>query len=165
MRTRHLATACALFALLALVSADAPSAQVGSPPPYRVSDVRAHLFYSDRGDLSPNIIGRTDLALWNTIIGEGDAGGASSATLIVVEVAGAPGSFSASRKVELAVRASGKETFRRAEALSVLNEKGRGYVAFWLPGTGCEPLRLSTALIGQPNPSRRTAEIPFRCGE
>lgn len=132
---------------------------------YRISDLRAQLFFSDRGTFSDDLLKRKNLALWNTIIGEGDAGGPSSATLVVVEVSGPPGSYPDGRRVELAVRTARKEILRRQSSLGVLGPDGHAYAAFWLYDTGCEPLRISTALLGQVEPTRRVATIPFHCGE
>jgi hypothetical protein len=53
----------------------------------------------------------------------------------------------------------------RPQSFAVLGDKGRAYVAFWLYDTGCEPLGISTALLGQEDPTRRVASIPFHCGE
>ncbi|MGA8743123.1 MAG: hypothetical protein WB561_18190 [Terracidiphilus sp.] len=54
------------------------------PPrfPSKISSVTAKLYYSDSGTFSENILDKPDLALWNTIIGEGQSGGPSEATLI-----------------------------------------------------------------------------------
>ena len=134
-------------------------------PEYRISDLRAQLFFSDRGTFSDDLLKRKNLELWNTIIGEGGAGGPSSATLVVVEVSGAPGSYPDSRRVELAVRTARREIFRRQSSLGVLGPDGHVYAAFWLYDTGCEELRVSTALLGQAEPTRRVATIPFHCGE
>jgi hypothetical protein len=135
-------------------------------PLYTITDVRAHLFYSNSATLSENLIGNPKIhALWNTPIGEGDVGAPSRATLVVVEISGTPGSFETGRSVELAVRDGKKEIFRHTQRISVLSEQGHGYVGFWLYDTGCAPLRISTALLGQRNSSRRVVDIPFHCGE
>ena len=155
-----------LLTLTAVTWLVCEAAQAQTTPPYTITDVRAHLFYSNGATFSENLIGNPKFRiLWNTPIGEGEAGGPSSATLIVVEVSGNPGSFEGSRAVELAVRENNRETFRHRQALSVLNDQGHGYVAFWLYDTGCSPLRISTAVLGQRNSSRRVVDIPFRCGE
>jgi hypothetical protein len=142
-----------------------PVTRSSAPPDYRITDLRAQLFYSDRGSLSDNLLARPNLALWNTIIGEGDAGGRSTATLIVVEVTGQPDSYGGKRRVELAVSTERKEILRRQLSFGVVGNQGHAYVGFWLYETGCEPLRISTALLGQPDPSRRVATLPFHCGE
>lgn len=150
-------------AAAALVLRGAPEQK--TDPPYRIVAIHAQLFYTDRGTLSDDLLARDELGLHNTIIGGGEGDGPSNATLVVVEVAGPPGSFVATRRVELAVRSGKRESFRRQQSLGVLNEQGRGFVGFWLYDTGCERLAISTALLGQRDPSRHTATIPFGCSE
>lgn len=135
--------------------------------PYRIVAFHAQLFNTDRGTLSDDLLARNELSLHNTIIGSSDGvgDGPSNAMLVVVEVAGAPGAFTATRRLELAVRSGAKERFRRQQALGVLNKDGHGFVGFWLYDTGCEALVVSTALLGQRDPSRHIAKIPFGCSE
>ena len=166
MGRKHYVAVAALLGLI-ISARPLPSrvAHTSVAPEYRITDLRAHLFFSDRGTFSDDLLKRKDLALWNTIIGAGDAGGPSSATLLVVEVSGEPGSYPNGRRVELAVRTARKEIFRRQLSLGVLGPQGHAYVAFWLYDTGCESLTVSTALLGQVEPTRRAAAIPFHCGE
>ncbi|HEX8692911.1 MAG TPA: hypothetical protein VF746_10855 [Longimicrobium sp.] len=154
----------ALALVLALVGA-VYARQEPSAPPYRISALRAQLFYSDRGTFSRNIIGDSTIALWNTVIGEGTAGGPSNSTLVVVEVAGEAGSYEPGRRVELTATAGTKTPLRRVQELGVMSVRGRAYVGYWLYGTGCEEIRLSARLLGQPQASTRRATIPFECGE
>ena len=153
------------FALVttAALLAVASTAAAQAPPPYRLS-LRAQLFYSGRGTLSQDIIAHP-VELWNTPAGEGRAGGASNATLVIAVVRGEPGSYVPTRKVELTVTSWGHEVFRRAEEPGILNTEGRTYVAFWLYGTGCRRLRLSARILGQTASTPVTATIPFACGE
>lgn len=154
---------CTLLSLSVPTGARAQSGRAAAPPPYRLS-LRAQLFYSDRGTFSPDIIAHP-ISLWNTIIGEGGAGGASNATLVTVIVRGEAGTYVPTRKVELTVTAGGREIFKRAEETGVLSSEGRTYVAFWLYGTGCRRLRLSARILGQTPSTPVTATIPFECGE
>jgi hypothetical protein len=110
---------------------------VGQPTmPYQITDVRIHLFYSQEGTFSGNLVGTSSMnSLWNTIIGGGQGGGASSATLVVVQVSGKPGSYVSRSGVELAVRGEKKELLRRRQSLDVLSDSGKAYVAFWLYDT------------------------------
>jgi hypothetical protein len=144
----------------------AGSTEVGAqaaPPAYRLS-LRAQLFFSARGTFSHDILARP-VELWNTPAGEGRAGGASNATLVIAVVRGEPGSYVPARRVELAVTSGGREVFKRAEEPGILNTEGRTYVAFWLYGTGCRRLRLSARILGQTPSTPVTATIPFACGE
>ena len=154
---------CTLLSLSVPAGVHAQSGRAAAPPPYRLS-LRAMLFFSDRGTFSPDILAHP-VTLWNTIIGEGGAGGASNATLVVAVVRGEAGTYVPTRRVELTVTAGGREIFKRAEETSVLNTEGRTYVAFWLYGTGCRRLRLSARILGQTPSTPVTAIIPFDCGE
>ena len=127
----------------------------------RVGRVEARLYLHDTGTLSAPISPNT--ALWNTIIGEGEALEPSTSTLVDVVVEGAPGSFDASRKVQLMVASStnGKVTARMSKGVGVISQSGVSHVAFWLPETGCEPLTI-TATIGA---TSKKLDLPFACGE
>src|SRR5215218_273309 len=129
--------------------------RTAGPPPYRVT-LRAMLFYTDKGTFSPDLIAHP-VDLWNTPAGEGRAGGASNATLVVAVVRGEVGSYVPTRKVELTVTAGGRELFKRAEETGILDRDGRTYVAFWLYGTGCRRLRLSARILGQATSTSATA--------
>ena len=158
------------FLLLALVgtvlSPSRPSATSQSVAPYQITDVRVHLFYSREGTFSGNLVGTPNMnSLWNTVIGAGQGGGASSATLVVVEVSGKPGSYAGESSVDLSVRGEKKENLHRRQRLDVLSAKGKGYTGFWLYDTGCEPLRVSAKLDGKTKSGPVNIEIPFRCGE
>ena len=137
----------------------------GAAPEYRVGGMRALLFYADRGTFSEDVLADTTTALWNTVIGEGDAGGPSESTLVVVEVTGEPESYEPDRSVELRATAGGKVLLRHAAPVSGLSTQGKAYVGFWLYGTGCEPVRLTARLTGQASPAELRKEIPFECGE
>ena len=154
----------ALLAAVVLLAAGSTEARAqAAPPAYRVS-LRAQLFYSMRGTFSHDILARP-VELWNTPAGEGRAGGASNATLVIAVVRGEPGSYVPTRKVELTVTSGGREVFKRAEEPGILDTEGRTYVAFWLYGTGCRRLRLSARILGQTPSTPVTATIPFACGE
>lgn len=154
----------ALLAAAMLLSVGSTDVRAqAAPPAYRLS-LRAQLFYTMRGTFSHDILARP-VELWNTPVGEGRAGGASNATLVIAVVRGEPGSYVPTRKVELTVTSGGHEVFKRAEEPGILDTEGRTYVAFWLYGTGCRRLRLSARILGQTPSTPVTATIPFACGE
>jgi hypothetical protein len=166
MRPRLVILGAALALILAAASAITLQARAArQAAPYELTALRVRLFYSDRGAFSEDLLDKPDLALWNTPIGEGDAGAPSSSLLVVAEVSGAAGSYEAGRGVELTAATGRKTVLRRAVPLDLLGKEGRTYVGFWLYGTGCEHLRLAVRLVGQSASSQRMAEIPFKCGE
>ncbi len=134
--------------------------------PYRLSRMRAQLFYSDHGTFSRNILpepGSPPFELFNVITGEGSAEGDAEATLVVVEVTGEPHAFDFDGSVELTATVDGRVTLRQAVVLMPLSDRGRFFAAFWLYDTGCRPVYLSARLVGRGQPSTLRAEIPFLC--
>jgi hypothetical protein len=79
----------ALF-LLGLLTAPrnlvAQAAHATITPPYRITAVKAMLFYDGNATFSRDVLAKPDFTFWNTIIGEGDAEAPSNSTLILVEV-------------------------------------------------------------------------------
>ena len=115
----------------------------------KITAVRAQLFYDATGTLSEDMLSRKDLALWNTIIGEGSAGSASTSTLVTVEISGRNLPVGAT-KVE--VKAHGdKEPVSiqtRVIPVDIYDERTKFFAPFWLYDTGCEPIRFSARLMG-----------------
>jgi hypothetical protein len=150
----------------------ATAAPAAAPPAYTLRALHASLFYNDSGTFSPDIPAKAPL--WNTIIGEGWAAEPSSATLVRVTVAGARGSYAPNRSVELVVR-KGRYSggalrweaivLERSEALGVLSGRGSTTVGFWIPDTGCIPLKLTATLRGQARAPQLSRVIRFACGE
>jgi hypothetical protein len=145
--------------LLALAVSEA--AVAGSPLEIRAIEVR--LFRHHTGSLSEPLTGKE--ALWNTIIGEGSAGGPSSSLLVDVVVAGAPGGYEESWLVELVVKDAKRGTVlsKQRKSVGVLSSTGVYHTGFWLPETGCEPLSLTARIRG--GSSSKEVSIPFACGE
>lgn len=101
-----------------------------------------------RPDLSARSWNATDLSL-----------------LASVEVIGQPGSYSASRRVTIAVR-KGRKTAQKSYGLGVLDGKsGRYYVPVWISGPFCEDVVIRASLVGQKEPSTAESKLEFRCAE
>lgn len=134
---------------------------------YQIKSINAFLHYHRSGTF-----GKTDYIadpepLWNTIIGEGSAYGASSTTIVLVEVSG-PG-FSAGIKgnVELRANTPKRTMLKQSIPLSTFfSESGNITVPFLVYGTGCEKLHLVATVMTDKNKKHsRTADVDFRCGE
>ncbi len=137
---------------------------VSSAPPYKISAIKAMLFYDGKGTFSRDVLAKPDFTFWNTIIGEG---GGSNSTLVLVEVTGnpSPNEPSPARKVEFTAVASGKILLKRTTDINLFGDSGKFYAAFWLYDTGCQPVKLTARIIGQSPPSSMSRTIPFACGE
>ena len=136
------------------------------PPPYKVTGIKAMLFYDGKGTFSRDVLAKPDFSFWNTVIGEGDAEGPSNSTLVLVEISGNPSRDEASppRKIEFTATASGKVVLKRTSDIGLF-ANGKFYAGFWLYDTGCQPIRISARIIGQTQPSSMSKTIPFKCGE
>ena len=136
-------------------------------PPYKITAIQAKLFYFDKGTFSRNVLAKPDFGFWNTVIGEGDAEGPSDSTLVLVEVSGknSEAERPPSRKVELTAVARGKVLLKRAIEVGLFSDDHKFYAAFWLYDPGCEPVKLTARIVGQPQPSSMSKTIPFECGE
>lgn len=140
---------------------------VSSTPPYKITGIRAMLFYDGKGIFSRDVLAKPDFTFWNTIIGEGDAEGSSNSTLVLVEITGNPSREepSPSRKVEFTATASRRVLLKRTSEIGLFGDSGKFYAAFWLYDTGCQPVKISARIIGQKQPSSMSKTIPFACGE
>lgn len=144
---------------------------IGQPPAYKVTAIKAMLYFEQTGTFSKDVLASPDFAFWNTIIGEGDAGSPSSSTLVLVEVTGKAGSYEPTRKVELTAtykpngRNTRELTVKRATEVNILSEKGKFYAPFWLSETGCHPVTLLARIVGQAQPAMMRKTINFKCGE
>lgn len=160
-----------LTVLIAVVSTpftlEARSARAPTTPPFKITAIKAMLFYDGSATFSRDVLAKPDFTFWNTIIGEGDAEAPSNSTLVLVEVAGdpSPNEPSPSRKVELTATIRQKLPFKRTVEIGLFGEGGKFYAAFWLYETGCQPVTLVARIIGQAQPSIVTRRIPFECGE
>lgn len=132
----------------------------------KISAIRAQLFYDASGTFSKDLLTMKDLALWNTIIGEGSAGGASTSTFVIVEITGnnlAVGST----KVEITATGDKNRLIqKRLIDVDIYDERTKFFAPFWLYNTGCEEIKISARLIGKSAPKTVvTKTIPFACGE
>src|SRR5947209_5706216 len=142
--------AFSLVVLLALASNLEAVGKSAVPPPFKITAIKAMLFYDGKGTFSDDLFTQTNLALWNTIIGEGSAGSPSNSTLVLVEVSGKydPNSVTPNRKVEFTATSSGKILLRKLIVIS-MGKDGKYYAPFWLYDTGCGHIKLSARIIGQ----------------
>ncbi len=125
--------------------------------------IQAKLYYPATATFSRNILAEPRFALWNTIIGAGDAESPSNATLVLVDLRGAPGTYGERTTVRLRAVAGSRVLVNRAAQLSEFGPDGRQAVGFWIYGTGCEAVDLTATLSLRSDSVR--ARIPFECGE
>ncbi len=158
-----------LFSLFILMFSAIISAQVKSS--HKISEVRAHLVYEENGELSRDIF-KGNFALWNTIIGEGDAAGHSSSTLIYVLVETDGKETKTNPVLQFsAVSEDGKRVKFQKTLPYYFPTTGASkvFVPFLLHDTGCQKIKLTAKLVEKNAPTKiyQTVkkEIPFACGE
>lgn len=162
-----LLTALVVGGLLSSASLEVQAVGPLATPPYKITGVKAMLFYDGKGTFSRDVLAKPAFAFWNTIIGEGDAEGPSNSMLVVVEVTGNPSRDEAapSRRVEFMATAARKVLLKKTTDIGLFGPGGKFYAAFWLYDTGCEPIKISARVLGQTQAPPIIKTIPFECGE
>lgn len=159
----------ALLLILSLIASIGISAQVKSN--HKITEIRAHLVYEENGELSRDIL-MGDFTLWNTIIGEGDAEGHSSSTLVyvIIETDGKQTKTNPILQFS-AVSADGKRVNYKKTFEYHFPTEGvsKVFVPFLLHDTGCQKIKMTARLVEKNSPARIyqtfLKEIPFNCGE
>lgn len=133
-----------------------------------IDEIRAQLFLERSGKLSENLVGGKK-ALFNTVIGEGDAGEPADAILVTLAFTGARNTKSsdkiardlASITVKQQAKTGEKILLRRVYGGFLFGETGRIHKAFLLDNATCAPLEIEVK-VGR---SRKEAKLDFACGE
>lgn len=133
-----------------------------------VDEIRAQLFLERSGKLSENLVG-SKKALFNTVIGEGDAGEPADAILVTLAFTGAKNTKSSDKiardLASITVRQQAKTgeriLLRRVYGGFLFGETGRIHKAFLLDNATCAPLEIEVK-VGR---SRKEAKLDFACGE
>jgi len=166
--TSVLAVAPASACSLAAVAAQSPATSRPGDTP-AISGVCAHLFQNKKGGWSEDVLAPQYGGSWNSIAGAS----AANATLVVVELSGAPGQAYAnfaSSGSKYAVRLVAREGRRKllldqTQTMPVLNDDGRVSLAFLLHQGGCVPVELTASIVGPRAPPPVQRSLNFACGE
>jgi hypothetical protein len=142
----------------------------GQDDRYAITGIQAQLFFHGTGEIGTvDLLDGEEHALWNTKIGEGDAGRPSSATLVLVALSG-PTFANAPGQLVVKATANKKTLLNQTLTLSTyFNEGNRLVLAFLVYDTGCGSLAITATLRSLPAAKLKTATlqklVPFRCGE
>lgn len=159
---------------LALFASAGTTAQ-SQTPPFKITAMKAMLFYDNNGTFSADVAGEDDgepfvpSILWNTPMEGSSRVGASSSTLVTVEVTGET-EAAPLRKIEFIARyiplnRSRREIIVTKTASIRMGESDKFVAGFWLNETGCNPVKLSARIVGQRRTARIKKIIKFGCGE
>jgi hypothetical protein len=136
------------------------------PQTYQIRAVRAFLFFEGSGRFDDRDLFGGKVRLWNTSIGEGDAGEPSNATLVHVELEGP--SFTDSFRGSLSLRARAREVTlldQRVDLATFFTKGTRLVVPFLVYGTNNAPVDLEIVLKAGEKSTVLRKTLPFEGGE
>jgi hypothetical protein len=157
---RRAALSLPLILLCALLSVAVGGAQ-RPVPAFRITALKAMLFYGETGTFSADLFGPSAPALQNVTTGPGQA----TATLVVVEISGQPDSYVPARKVTLRAAAGSRTLLSRTLGIGRPGDDGKFSSAFWIYDVGCMPVVLNARLVGQSPESALQKTLNFKCGD
>jgi hypothetical protein len=138
---------------------------------HKISEVKAYLIYEENGAMSKNILD-TDFALWNVIIGEGDAEGHSSATMVHVVISTPSADLKTNPVLQFSAVSSGIKPIKYSKTVEYLfptEGASKTFVPFLLHDTGCQKVTMTMKLVEKSKPTvvyqTMKKVIPFNCGE
>jgi hypothetical protein len=155
-----------LLATSAEAAVAAPAAADKELQAYKISAVRAFLFFEGSGRLDNRDLLGGKVKLWNTSIGEGDAGEPSNATLVHVELEGP--SFTHPFRGSLSLRARAREVTlldQRVDLETFFTTGTRLVVPFLVYGTNNAPVDLEVVLKAGEKSTVLRKTLPFEGGE
>lgn len=133
----------------------------GAAAAVEIDAIEAKVFLTESGTFSENVAEGTGVNLWNTVIGEGDIREPANDTLVIVTLAGAPGTYD---EGTLAIEITGHDgkpvASRKIEGV-LFGESGKVSHAVYLLHSTCNQLTVK-ASFGK---SSKTGGVPFACGE
>jgi hypothetical protein len=157
--------ATALLLALSIIAAASPVNAANDTPP-KITAIHAQLYYEGTGKFSDDVLAQKDLSLWNTIIGEGSADGASNYTFVTVEVQGQDMPIGAVKIRVEARNQKRKIVAVHTSTVSLYDDKTHFNAPLFLYDTGCDEIEVSAYLLGKGIKKRVVkAKIPFACGE
>jgi len=142
--------------------------------PYKITAVKAMLFYDNKGSFSADVAEpesdryEVPSILWNTPLEGTSREGAATSMLVTVEVEGEY-ALARPRQIELVasykpVNSRRERVVREIESIKI-RESGKYIAGFWLKDVGCSRLQLSASILGQRNQSKTKRIVRFGCGE
>lgn len=130
--------------------------------PYKITKMVALPYFEKDGQWGQDLF-RPGISLWNSIIGEGDIGGASSNTLVKVYIKGPKDSAKTPPNITLEAKTPKGVLAKKSTMVGLIDyQTGMTTVPLFLSGTGCQKITVTATIKGD-KPVSKT--IPFACGE
>jgi hypothetical protein len=160
-----------IILLMLIISAMNLSVFAQAKTKHKISEVKAYLIYEENGLMSKNILD-TDFVLWNVIIGEGDAEGHSSATMVHVVISKPSADLKTDPVLQFSAVSSGVKGIKYNKTIEYqfpTEGASKTFVPFLLHDTGCQKVTMTMKLVERKKPTvvyqTLKKEIPFNCGE
>jgi hypothetical protein len=130
----------------------------------KVEQIRAQLYYRDRGEFSHDVLADSTFRFWNAIIGGGSSRGRVSAALVTV-VLGAPGGeYRRADTLSVTATVRGQVVLSGSRVVGA-TYRGRIYETFLIAGVGCDSVRIDARVVSGGRSQTKRATLPFACGE
>jgi hypothetical protein len=143
-----------------------PPAPPPAPTTFRIAAIQAFLYFHKTGTFGTEDLTTGKVALWNTIIGEGDAEHPATAMLVKVVLTGP--SFANQDGKLVVVAKEGKRTLVK-QTFPIEDYFEEQTPSITLPllvtGVGCEEITVTATLSGKGKRGTARAVVPFACGE
>jgi hypothetical protein len=150
------------LAVALILAAAAASARADPPQPVAIAHLGAQLLYSNSGALSRDIAPPAKFSGWNTIIGEGDAGGSASDVLVTVTLTSPAGQLNVDTPLLVSARSAAGKVLAQRKITNILIDNGKAFEFVLLPDATCAGKVTITATLGQ---QTRNAVLALDCGE
>lgn len=137
------------------------AARAASPEP-QIRDIRAQLMLERTGTLSRDITAAPHFTLFNTVIGEGDAGEPANDMLVTVTMTSARDEENAPRPLVVTVRGRGGRVLAQRSFGGMLFTGGRSVHFLQVRDVSCAGDVTIEATYGA---QRRSERLSFSCGE
>ena len=143
---------------------------------YKISNIEAHLFYNRNNDfsdekvagtISENILENPEFYLWNTIIGEGSAEGASSQTLIIINIEGEKSTYEI-RTLKIVCKIEDNIISSQENDFSNFSQHNKYSYCVLLNDTGCGKVEIVAEIINKKSnetEDKMVKTLDFWCGE
>lgn len=164
-------TTAKLAAVILLFCATVSSGVISEGDKFSVTAIHAHLYYQSTGKINPtDLLDGKAHALWNSIIGEGEALMPSRALWVLVDLAGPTFAADFGGRLVVCVTEGEKILLNQTLLLDDWFSEGQKLVLpFLIYGTGCGELEITATLEGLPDAMVETVtlrkKVPFKCGE
>jgi hypothetical protein len=147
---------------LFLACAAAAPAWAATPQPVAIAHIGARLLYSNSGALSRDIAPPATFSGWNTIIGEGDAGGSASDVLVTVTLTSSTNQLNVETPLFISARSAAGKVLAQRKITNILIDNGKAFEFLLLADATCAGKVTITATLGQ---QTRSAALALDCGE